>query len=41
MAGSSIEGYQEWLAENNNESPLYTKGKHFGYKLTPEFMKKK
>lgn len=40
MAGSSIEGYMEWLRENNNESPLYTKGKHFGYKLTPEFLNK-
>lgn len=40
MAGSSIEGYEKWLIENNNISPLYTKGKHFGYKLTPNFLKK-
>ncbi|AZQ57294.1 HNH endonuclease [Maribacter sp. MJ134] len=40
MAGSSIEGYENWLIENNNISPLYAKGKNFGYKLTPNFMKK-
>ena len=41
MAGDSIEGYQKWLVENNNISPLYRKGNHFGYKLTPDFIKKK
>lgn len=41
MAGSSIEGYEKWLKKNNNISPLYRKGKHFGYKLTPDFMKEK
>ncbi|WP_178989643.1 HNH endonuclease [Winogradskyella schleiferi] len=41
MAGSSIEGYEKWLKENDNISPLYSKGKHFGYNLTPNFMKEK
>ncbi len=40
MAGDSIEGYQKWLTDNNNISPLYANGKHFGYKLIPEFLKK-
>lgn len=40
MAGSSIEGYENWLRENNHISPLYSKGRHFGYKLTPNFLKK-
>lgn len=40
MGGSSIEGYEKWLKENDNISPLYSKGKHFGYKLTPNFLKK-
>lgn len=39
MAGSSIEGYERWLKENNNISPLYKKEKHFGYKLTPNFLR--
>lgn len=38
MAGSSIEGYTEWLESNNNISPLYRKGSNFGYNLTPGFM---
>lgn len=40
MAGSSIDGYENWLKENDNISPLYSKGKHFGYKLTPNFLRK-
>ena len=39
MAGSSIDGYKRWLKENNNVSPLYDKGKGFGYALTPNFLK--
>lgn len=27
MAGSSIEGYNEWLKNNNNISPLYISDK--------------
>lgn len=38
MAGSSIEGYKKWLEENDNISPLYVKGKCFGYNLTPSFI---
>ncbi|HET6225425.1 MAG TPA: HNH endonuclease [Bacteroidia bacterium] len=38
MAGSSIEGYEKWLRENDNISPLYSKGKHYKYKLTPNFL---
>ena len=41
MAGSSIDGYKKWLIDNNNISPLYRKGANFGYKLTPNFIKKK
>lgn len=40
MAGSSIDGYKRWLEENKNVSPLYERGKGFGYKLTPDFLKK-
>lgn len=40
MAGSSIEGFKEWLELNNNISPLYRKGSNFGYNLMPDFMKK-
>lgn len=40
MAGSSIDGYNKWLTDNNNMSPLYANGKQFGYKLTPDFLKK-
>jgi len=40
MAGSSIDGYKKWLKENNDISPLYSKNRHFGYKLTPNFLKK-
>jgi len=39
MAGSSIDGYLEWLEKNNNISPLYRKDSNFGYKLTPDFIK--
>lgn len=39
MAGSSIEGFIEWLNDNNNISPLYRKGSNFGYNLTPNFIK--
>ncbi len=38
MGGSSIDGYNNWLNENGNISPLYRKGTGFGYKLTPEFL---
>ena len=38
MAGSSVDGYLDWLKQHNNVSPLYRKGRHFGYKLTPEFL---
>lgn len=41
MAGGSVEGFEKWLTDNNNISPLYAKGKSFGSKLTPEFLKKK
>lgn len=41
MAGSSIDGYIDWLKHNNQKSPLYAKGKHFGYDLMPEFIKNK
>ncbi len=41
LGGESIDGYKHWLSENDNISPLYTKGKHFGSKLTPNFIKKK
>jgi hypothetical protein len=39
MAGSSIDGYKDWLTKNDNISPLYRKGSNFGYNLTPNFMK--
>ncbi len=38
MAGSCLDGYKKWLIENNEISPLYSKGSHFGYNLTPKFM---
>jgi transcription elongation factor Elf1 len=41
MAGSSIEGYDKWLAQNNDISPLYRRGADFGYKLTPDFLRNK
>lgn len=37
MAGSSIEGYNLWLHQNNNISPLYREVSHFRKKLTPRF----
>lgn len=37
MSGPSVEGYEDWLTENNNISPLYISGKHFGYHLVPQF----
>lgn len=39
MTGSSIDGYNTWLADKNNISPLYDKGQGFGYTLTPNFLK--
>lgn len=39
MAGSSIDGYKRWLTKKNNISPLYDRGKGFGYALTPNFLK--
>ncbi|MGI9652482.1 HNH endonuclease [Chryseobacterium sp. RLHN22] len=39
MAGSSIDGYLEWLKLHNDISPLYREGSNFGYDLTPEFLK--
>jgi len=38
LAGSSIDGFNDWLKDNDNISPLYIKGKHFGYNLTPNFL---
>lgn len=40
MGGPSIDGFKQWLIDNNEISPLYTKGKHFGSNLTPEFLKR-
>ncbi len=39
MGGDSIDGYKQWLAENNHESPLYIGDKQFGTNLTPDFLK--
>jgi len=36
-AGSSIYGYEKWLKNNDNISPLYSEGKRFKNKLTPNF----
>lgn len=41
MAGDSIDGFKKWLSDNNNLSPLYSKGTTFGYELTPEFLRRK
>lgn len=41
MGGNSIDGFKQWLEENDNASPLYIEGKHFGTSLTPDFIKKK
>ncbi|MDB5006051.1 MAG: hypothetical protein JWP45_444 [Mucilaginibacter sp.] len=39
LAGSCVDGYEEWLKQNNNISPLYRHGANFGYHLTPDFIK--
>ncbi|HWY38642.1 MAG TPA: HNH endonuclease [Bacteroidia bacterium] len=38
MAGSCVDGYMDWLKQNNNRSPLYRAGANFGYQLTPNFL---
>lgn len=41
LVGPSIDGYEEWLIENGNISPLYREGTSFGINLTPNFLRKK
>ncbi len=39
LEGESIDGYKNWLNENNNISPLYREGRFFSNGLVPGFKK--